>query len=673
MKLARFLLPVVAAAALHAQSWDNSGNSMLSGEYYFRQVIYVIGDDAGDLSEAVAVYGNINFHGDGTYAITTAENAAYYDSANNGEILQLITTGTYSIAASGYGFISSPYVSGDLIYGMVNSQGIFVASSTENTYGYNDMFIAAQVASPLPTASSFTGTWTCADLDLSSGSPTSALSLLFTMTPNGVSSLGSVNVSGYYGISTTALPPQTYNGLIYAFSNGAAVARFSTISNDYIQSNKYFYFSKDGNFLFGGSPNGFDMIVGVKSTSTPPALSGTYYQAGLDEVEGALDSYYGSFSINSGVAPPCTSPLASTCQALVGHERLNYFGSSSVSDYTYDDTITLSGNSFANSYARYVVGDGGLVEITSGIGPFLGLSVAVQAPSFTPTGVYIYPTGVINAASSAPFTAGIAPGELLTIYGSNLAPASSAPYIVGPSPFVTSVDNVQVSIGGLPAPIYYVSPGQVSAVVPYGITASTTCECVQIQVTNNGQLSNIVTEYLGQTAPGVLTYPQNGLGYGTIEDATTGALINAANPAVPGEIIAVYLTGLGAVTPGVADGALGGPYPGTNNATNTFSVQFGTATASAPIFAGLAPGYSGLYQMNVTVPTGLTAGPNFLTISGPDSVMSYLLVPISSSTTSSDTVDAKIAPQQTAIPARYRKPAAKVKNMRHIVPGGTGN
>jgi uncharacterized protein (TIGR03437 family) len=668
MKLARFLLPVLAAAALHAQSWDNSGNSMLKGEYYFRQVIYIIGDDAGDLSEAAAVYGNINFHGDGTYGITTAENAVYNDTSNGSG--PLVTSGTYSIAASGYGFISSPYITGDLIFGSVNSQGIFVASSTENSYGYNDMFIAAQIASPLPTASSFTGTWTCADFDLSSGAPSSALSLMFTMTPNGVSSLGTVNVSGYYGASTTALPPQTYNGLIYAFSNGAAVAKFPSISNDYLQANKYFYFSKDGNFLFGGSPNGFDMIVGVKSTSTTPALSGTYYQAGLDEVGGSLDSFYGSFSVNAGAAPPCASPLTSTCQALVGHERINEFGSSSISDYTYDDTISLSGNSFANTFARYIVGDGGAVEITSGIGPYLGLSVAVQAPGFTPTGVYIYPTGVINAASSAPFTASIAPGELLTLYGSNLAPASP-PITIGPSPFLTSVGNVQVSIGGLPAPIYYVSPGQISAVVPYGITASTTCGCVQIQVTNNGQLSNIVTEYVGQTAPGVFTIPAGGLGYGAIEDATTGALINAANPAVPGEILAVYLTGLGAVTPGVADGALGGPYPGTNNATNTFSVEFGSATAAAPVFAGLAPGLSGLYQMNVTVPTGLTAGPNFLTISGPDSVMSYLIVPIAASTSSSDTANARIAPQQTAVPARYRKPTTPVKSgMRRVFTGG---
>src|SRR6202020_248291 len=112
---------------------------------------------------------------------------------------------------------------------------------------------------------------------------------------------------------------------------------------------------------------------------------------------------------------------------------INEFGSSSITDYTYDDSVSFSGNSFANTFARYIVGDGGAVEITSGIGPYLGLSVAVQSPSFTPTGVYIYPNGVINAASSAPFTASIVPGELLTLYGSNLAPASP-PITIGPSP-----------------------------------------------------------------------------------------------------------------------------------------------------------------------------------------------------------------------------------------------
>src|SRR5581483_222061 len=122
IKLARFLPFLIVAAAAHAQTWDTSGNSMLNGTYYFRQVYYVLGDQNGDLGEAVSLYGNIKFDGNGNYSITKTENAVFYDlsssSVNQGT---LTATGTYSIAASGYGFISSPYVTGDVIFGMVSA------------------------------------------------------------------------------------------------------------------------------------------------------------------------------------------------------------------------------------------------------------------------------------------------------------------------------------------------------------------------------------------------------------------------------------------------------------------------------------------------------------------------------------------------------------------------
>src|SRR5450755_1846633 len=107
MKCARFLMLLTVAGAMSAATnWDNSGNSMLNGEYYFRQVFHLLGDQSGNQSRAIAVYGNIKFNGDGTYSITAAEKAQYADSGVG--LGNLITTGTYSIASSGYGFMSSP-------------------------------------------------------------------------------------------------------------------------------------------------------------------------------------------------------------------------------------------------------------------------------------------------------------------------------------------------------------------------------------------------------------------------------------------------------------------------------------------------------------------------------------------------------------------------------------
>src|SRR5580698_11177873 len=96
-----FMVAIWPAAA---QSWDTSGNGLLNGTYYFRQVMWLGGyNSANDLKEAIAVYGNIVFGGDGTYTLT-AKAVAAPDNA----VTSITGRGTYAIAASGYGYMSTP-------------------------------------------------------------------------------------------------------------------------------------------------------------------------------------------------------------------------------------------------------------------------------------------------------------------------------------------------------------------------------------------------------------------------------------------------------------------------------------------------------------------------------------------------------------------------------------
>jgi uncharacterized protein (TIGR03437 family) len=226
---------------------------------------------------------------------------------------------------------------------------------------------------------------------------------------------------------------------------------------------------------------------------------------------------------------------------------------------------------------------------------------------------------------------------------------------------------VQVNIGGYPAPIYYVSPGQISAIVPYEVTPGS---IVQIQLINNTGSSNVVTQYVSATAPGVFTQNEEGTGYGDVVHLGIGnstappySLVSDANPAIEGETLAVYLTGLGSVTPSITDGAVA---PADATTTNTISVDF-SGTAVTNDFSGLAPSLTGLYQLNITLPTtGLTAGPNYLDIGGPDSYMSYLLVPVSTSTTtttsSSESPNARSA--DTAMPPKFHRPPKGTPSIR---------
>ena len=120
-----------------------------------------------------------------------------------------------------------------------------------------------------------------------------------------------------------------------------------------------------------------------------------------------------------------------------------------------------SNGTYSNpSVMNYVVGADG-VRIGSGIGPYLGINVALLPPSFSGSGVYLNPAGIVNTASFAPFTAGIAPGDFITLYGANLAPGTATAYTV-PFPTTAGLDGVQVTVNGLPAPVQFVSPGQIS-------------------------------------------------------------------------------------------------------------------------------------------------------------------------------------------------------------------
>ncbi len=632
MKLARVLcLMTVGTGVLLAQTWDTSGNGMLKGTYYFRHVTYEISDSgAGDLYDAFTLYGTVTFDGAGKYSMPSVT----LIEGRTGQVQNGAVSGTYSIAASGQGFLSSPIFTGDLIYGLVNAQGIFVGSSTENQNGNNDVFIAAPLNTTPPTASTFKGAYTLAYMDLSSGDPSNSIGGMLQMNPDGAGNIGTVPFTGYLG--TSAKGTTSISNVKYIFSGGAGVVTFPNSTTALFSGQYYLYFSPDGNFVFGGSPTGFDLFVGVRTGIGTPSLGGLYYEAGLDQNVStlasagyaSLDTFYGSWNANGG--------------NIIGHQRLLDLFNPSAADYTYADTYNVAANgTYANGLSNYVVSNG--IRIGSGIGPSLGLSVGLQAPamnsSLSSTGVFLNPTGIVNAGSFAPFTAGLAPGELLTLYGANLAPGTQ---VESGIPFPTTLGNVQVLINSIPAPLYYVTPTQLSAIVPYGLTGG----IAKVQVFNNNVASNAVTALLSATSPGILTQSQNGLGYG---DAVhqDGSLVNGKNPAQIGETVSLFVTGLGAVNPAIGDGSAG-PTDPLSNTTNTITAYIG-GTQATVTYAGLAPQLGGLYQINLTVPPGVPSGDNNLDIAGPDSYNSVCVIAIGTPTSSTASATAlRRAPQPLA-------------------------
>jgi uncharacterized protein (TIGR03437 family) len=614
------LMPV--ASAQTTQTWDNSGNGLLKGVYYIRQVIWWVGDNSGNLYDGASAYGQITFSGDGTYSF----NGSFFDFNAKPQTQTFTTSGNYTISSSGYGFMDSLYIDGETIYGLV-SNGIFVGSSTENLSGnyMNDLVIAAQLANPQPTADTFKGNYTMIDFDTPDGTPSGTRSSLFTMTADGLGTLtGTTAGTGFIGFNAGAVTHQNLSNVKYLFSNGGANVQFSgsitptDIGTTLIAGNHYLYFSPDGNFFFGGSPNGFDMIVGVRTpTAAPSAFGGLYYQAGMSQDLSQLfsagfanlNSEFGSFKGGSGT--------------VLNHQRVFSPFNNNPFDFTFKDGYTFNTDGSTDDTVtseHYIYGNNGAIRIGLGLPPFLGASVAIAAPSLSGPGVFLNPQGVVNSASFAQFTSSISPGEFVTLFGTGLSNQDA----VGPL-FPTTLGGVQVTFNGVPAPLYYVlKAGAISCLVPYEITGPV----VNIQVINNGAKSNVVSTFLGLTSPGMFTQTQDGVGYISAQHTTDFSTITPSNPAKVGEVIAVYLTGLGATTPAIPTGSI---TPGTTftNATTLPNVYIGGVQAPAG-FAGLTPGLIGLYQLNVTIPSGLTAGDNIFEVTGTDSDNFESKIPIAS-------------------------------------------
>jgi len=125
---------------------------------------------------------------------------------------------------------------------------------------------------------------------------------------------------------------------------------------------------------------------------------------------------------------------------------------------------------------------------------------------------------------------------------------------------------------------------------------------VMIAVSNNGPAGASLSVPVVAAQPGIFNYSVGGNTFGAILHANF-ALANTANPAMPGETVLIYCTGLGAVESPPEDGAAG-------NGQNTMAAPAVTIGGTKAIvrFSGLAPGFVGLYQINAEVPPGLKAG-----------------------------------------------------------------
>jgi uncharacterized protein (TIGR03437 family) len=216
----------------------------------------------------------------------------------------------------------------------------------------------------------------------------------------------------------------------------------------------------------------------------------------------------------------------------------------------------------------------------------------------------IFDNGVIDGAG---FVAGrpVSPGSVVSIFGSGLAASLLAGDTV---PLSNTLGGVSVTFNGIPAPLYFVSQGQVNAQLPWNVLPEgQTTGQASIVVTSGGTPSAPRAVPVSTFSPAVFTIPP-GEGFAVAINAADGSIAAPegaipglpTHPVRPGDVLIVYANGLGPVDSPVPNGAPGGAT--LRNTLTVPTVLIGGQSA-AVAFSGLTPQFPGINQLNVVVPS----------------------------------------------------------------------
>jgi len=222
-------------------------------------------------------------------------------------------------------------------------------------------------------------------------------------------------------------------------------------------------------------------------------------------------------------------------------------------------------------------------------------AASAPPPAFTAS-------GVVHAAS---FLAGpIAPGQIVSLFGSNLGPAAAVGLALDAATgrISTTRGGVTVLFNDVAGPLFFVRQDQINVQVPYELAGQTSARVV---VRYLEAASAPVSVPVAASAPGIFAVSQ-GRGQAALLNQDF-SVNSAANPAGRGGVVQIYLTGQGATSPAAVTGRLpAAPFPAP---VLPVSVSIGGRPART-VFVGLAPGLAGLLQVNAVAPEETTPAGN---------------------------------------------------------------
>ncbi|HWP85140.1 MAG TPA: hypothetical protein VNN17_08120, partial [Terriglobia bacterium] len=439
---------------------------------------------------------------------------------------------------------------------------------------------------------------------------------------------------GIFLVAAAPAPPAT-TGTIYRVDAGSSTATafpFLGSANNATSSATYLAASGNGAFILaaqaGGTIHLYDTATGnfAITRSLGPAISGNvaassdglWYFAGTQvlnsvlvqqgtipsTITGAYTEVGFAFGLNGpegyrSIRPSGQLPgLPSVLPPRI--EKVKTDTLAVLSEFNIAESLTAGSSQLAYRVIRsmavnpsettlYALGVWGLMVI-----PLPGQSSGLQPR--------ISPGGIVNGASFALDPAPVSPGSIASIFGTQLSTGTAN---ASSLPLPKVLGGVCVTMEGFVAPLFAATPTQLNVQVPWELAGRATARAI---VSAEGTASPPATVNLSTAAPGIFTFSSDGMGAGAILHADFSP-VSIANPARIGETVSIFATGLGTVSPLIASG-VGAPTDGTQHRTTaTPVVTIGGVNATVS-FSGLAPGFVGLYQVNVRIPSNAPVGTN---------------------------------------------------------------
>ena len=342
------------------------------------------------------------------------------------------------------------------------------------------------------------------------------------------------------------------------------------------------------------------------AVAAPPASAAATTNCSPTQLTAVSTSVPGNFSQPLGwpvvyqarVIDDCANPVATATVVLSfsnGEQPVvAQLEDASAGTYTVNWTPVIAGP--VTITARATAGSS-LSSVLTGASAIAGTVTANRVP-------VIFKRGTVN--NLYPLAgAALAPGTVASVYGTGLAPAVDAATSL---PLPATLQGTSVNVGGIDAPLYSVSDGQINFQVPAELLPYATYPLV---ISANGIVSGVESITIAEASPGVAAFIDGTL----IAQHASYQLVDAAHPAVPNEPLILYLVGMGATNPAVATGQQA---PASEPLARlpllpTVTVDGKSADVA---FAGLTPGGIGLYQIVLTVPSGIdTSGDKTVVIS----------------------------------------------------------